>query len=83
MSNQKFYLSFYFEKIHRTFTVQAATPDNALKKVMPKARLWARSIKLNNPWKNEFQCGPKLTRMFLEDGTVLVQSKGIGTPYAS
>ena len=76
-----FYLSFYFDGHHRTFKVEADGPDKATKKVFPKAKLWARTIKLNNPWRGKWKLGPKLVRVFLEDGTVLLEADGIGSRY--
>jgi len=81
MNKNIFYLSYYFESHHRTFKVEATGPDKAMKKVLPKAKLWARTIKLRNPWRGEWKLGPKLVRMFLEDGTVLLEADGIGSRY--
>jgi len=82
MNINKFYISYWFESQHKTFNTEAKDPQKALKKIWPKARLWSRTVKLNKPWKKEWQAGPKLTRIFMDDGTVLYETTdGVGSRY--
>lgn len=76
--NNKFYFQFYYEGEHKTWTIEESSADQASKRVWPKAKLWARTVKLRRPWQKFIQPGPKLTRVFTQDGTVILESKGIG-----